>query len=100
MFHIGKLLERRGLGPQANRDETDTLLHNQPLLAELYSASISALVATGPRAGHRVAKVCDEIDLEELVGPTGRVVPPFPASVCMPMSVSRPRPHAAGAPHP
>lgn len=50
---IGKLLERRGLGPQANRKEPDALLLNQPLLAELYSASISGLVATGPRAGRR-----------------------------------------------
>jgi len=66
---IGKLLERRGLGPRSNHDESDTLLHNQPLLAELYSASITGRVATGPRAGRRVTKVGDGIDLEYLAVP-------------------------------
>jgi hypothetical protein len=59
-----RLLERRGLGPQVNPEEADTLQHNQPLLAELYSASISGRVATSPRAGRRVMKVGDAIDLE------------------------------------
>jgi hypothetical protein len=63
---IGKLLERRGLGPQTDPAETDPLVHNQPLLAELYSASISGRVASGPRAGRRVAKVSDAVDLEDL----------------------------------
>ena len=36
----------------------------QPLLAELYGASISGRVATGPRAGRRVTKVGDEVDVE------------------------------------
>ena len=68
---IARLLERRGLGPQADRDESDTLLQNQPLLAELYSASISGRVATGPRAGRRVAKVGDAIDLQDIAVPSG-----------------------------
>jgi hypothetical protein len=67
---VAKLLERRGLGPQANSDECDALRDKQPLLAELYSASITGRIATGPRAGHRVTKVGDEIDLAGLSGVT------------------------------
>ena len=69
--HIGKLLERRGLGAQSKRDESDSLVHNQPLLAELYSASIRGRIATGPRAGCRITKVGDGIDLEDLAVPAG-----------------------------
>ena len=68
---IAKLLERRGLGPQADCDESDTLRHRQPMLAELYRASISGRVATGPRAGRRIAKVGDAIDLEDIAFPSG-----------------------------
>ena len=68
---IARLLERRGLGPQANLEDTYTLLHNQPLLAELYSASISGCIASGPRAGRRVTKVGEAIDLEGLALPAG-----------------------------
>jgi len=68
---IGKLLERRGLGPQADHDESDPLVRNEPLLAELYSTSISGRVATGPRAGRRLAKVGDEVDVENLAVSAG-----------------------------
>jgi len=37
----------------------------------LYSASISGRVATGPRAGRRLAKVGDAIDLEDLAVASG-----------------------------
>ena len=36
---VARLLERRGLGPQADAEEADTLGRAEPLLAELYSAS-------------------------------------------------------------
>jgi hypothetical protein len=62
---VSKLLDRRGLGPQASHEEPDALQHSQPLLAELYSASISGRAATGPRAGRRVGKVGDTIDWED-----------------------------------
>jgi len=48
---IMRLLDRRGLGPQANPDEADRLAMDQPLLAELYAASVQGRVATGPNAG-------------------------------------------------
>jgi hypothetical protein len=68
---IARLLERRGLGPQADRDESDSLRQSQPLLAELYGASVSGRAATGPRAGRRIAKVGDVIDLEDIAVPSG-----------------------------
>jgi hypothetical protein len=86
---VSRLLERRGLGSQAGPDETDNLLHNQPLLAELYSASVSGRVATGPRAGRRPVKVGDEIDgenLSALSSPLCATVSGFTvhANVCVP----------------
>ena len=48
-------LERRGLGPRANPEEADPLRLDQPLVAELYSASVQRRVALGWRAGHRLA---------------------------------------------
>jgi hypothetical protein len=68
---VGKLLERRGLAPA--HAEPDMLQRNQPLLAELYGASVSGRVATGRRAGRQVTKVGDEIDLEDMaVAPSRR----------------------------
>ena len=69
---VARLLERRGLGPQTSGDECDLLSQRQPLLAELYGASISGRVLAGPRAGARVAKVGDAIEVEDLPAPTGR----------------------------
>jgi hypothetical protein len=49
-----RLMEQRGLGPQADPEEADALRRDEPLLADLYGASISGRVATGPRAGKRI----------------------------------------------
>jgi hypothetical protein len=68
---VERLLERRGLGPQADPELADTLQRDQPLLAELYGASISGRVATGPRAGRRVMKVGDSVEWEDLAVPSG-----------------------------
>jgi len=86
---VGRLLERRGLGPQADPDEAGALLHDQPLLAELYSASVSGRVATGPRAGRRLAKVGDDVDGDDLAalsGPRCATISGFSvhANVCVP----------------
>jgi hypothetical protein len=61
---VARLLDRRGLGPEAIPEEADTLQWDQPLLADIYGASILGRVATGLRAGRRVTKVGDEIDVE------------------------------------
>ena len=63
---IEQLLERRGLGPQADPTEADTLQHTQPLLAEPYGASVRGRIATGPRASRQVTAVGDRIDVESL----------------------------------
>jgi len=68
---VARLLERRGLGPQANPEEADGLAREQPLLAELYRASVSGRVATGPRGGRRVATVGDRIEVENLEAEAG-----------------------------
>jgi hypothetical protein len=61
---IEKLMIRWGLALQDNFREEDKLWNTEPLLGELYGASASSRVATGPRAGHRIIKVRDEIDVD------------------------------------
>jgi hypothetical protein len=68
---VKRLLERRGLGPQADPELADILQRDQPLLAELYGASISGRVATGPRADRRVMKVGDSVEWEDFAVPSG-----------------------------
>jgi hypothetical protein len=62
---VARLLECRGLGPQAAPAEANKLWQDEPLLAELYSASVSGLIATGPRAGREVVKVGDGKDMSD-----------------------------------
>ncbi len=68
---VARLMERRGLGPQSDPGE-DTLGHDEPLLAELYAASASGHIATGPRAGRRIATVGDGVDVEDGALPPGK----------------------------
>jgi hypothetical protein len=59
-----RLMDQRGIGPRSNQEEADTLRRDEPLLAELYSASISGRVATGPRAVRGIARAGDGFDFE------------------------------------
>jgi hypothetical protein len=68
---VARLMERCGLGPQSDLGE-DTLAHDDPLLAELYAASVSGRIATGPRAGRRIAKMGDAVDVEDGTQPSGK----------------------------
>jgi len=61
-----RLLERRGLGPEADASDADPLRAEQPLLAALYAASVAGRVATGPRAGRGVLRRGDRIDVDDL----------------------------------
>ena len=61
---IHRLLERRGLGPKADPEEADLLPREQPLLAELYSASVQGRIAAGPEAGKRLKGVRFEFEME------------------------------------
>jgi SnoaL-like domain/Putative transposase len=71
---VATLMERRGLGPQADPEE-DRLRHDEPLLAELYSASVSGRIGSGPRAGKCVVRVGDAVDADDDAQPArGRLV--------------------------
>jgi len=63
---LGSLLERRGLGPEADPSEADPLGADEPLLAALYGASVFGRIATGPRAGQPVLRLGDRIDADDL----------------------------------
>jgi hypothetical protein len=66
------LMEQRSIGPQADTEEADALRRDEPLLADLYGASITGRVATGPRAGKRIVKVGDGPDFEKAVMKPGQ----------------------------
>ena len=69
---VTRLMEQRGLGRRADPEEADSLQLDEPLLAELYNASITGRVATGPRAGRRIVRVGDELDCEDAVIKSGQ----------------------------
>jgi hypothetical protein len=54
---VERLLKDRGLDSEADAYGVDRLWDEQPLLAELYSASVWGRVATGPRAGRSVIRL-------------------------------------------
>jgi hypothetical protein len=60
-----RLLIRRGLGPEADLSMADSLPSEDPLLAALYGASVHSRIATGPRAGQRVLRFGDPMDVED-----------------------------------
>ena len=63
---ISQLLQRRGLDPDSDPEESDPLSRDQPWLAGLYAASVSGRVAFGPNAGRRVTRTGDQIDPESM----------------------------------
>jgi hypothetical protein len=63
---IVRLLERSGLAPDADPAEADPLPDKEPLLALLYAASVAGRIATGRRAGQRVLRVGDRIDVDDI----------------------------------
>jgi hypothetical protein len=86
---IDRLLERRGLGASADLEDADPLPGDEPLLAALYGASVQGRIATGRRAGQRVTRLGDRIDVEDLtvaLGPrcAGVAGVSVHANVCVP----------------
>jgi hypothetical protein len=73
---IGKLMIRLGM-TQSGSEKDEEFGNQQPLLAELYGASVAGRVATGPKAGKSLTKVGDDIDVEEI----GYIAGPRCASV-------------------
>ncbi len=62
---IPALLTRRGAGTlPPDEGESDRLARDQPWLSEVYAASVSGRIATGPEAGRRVAVGGDCVDPE------------------------------------
>ena len=74
---IIRLLERRGLGPTADPEEADSLSRDQPLLAELYTASVQGRIAVGPQAGNYLATAGSRIE----PGKSGKKTQPRCANV-------------------
>src|SRR5947207_1314804 len=63
--HVPALLTRRGAGTLApDEGESDRLARDQPWLSDVYAASVSGRIATGPEAGRRVAVGGDCVDPE------------------------------------
>jgi hypothetical protein len=69
---LRNLLIRRGLTPDADASTADPLPEEQPLLAELYAASVRSRIATGDRAGLGVLRIGQLVDPEETAFVTGR----------------------------
>jgi hypothetical protein len=91
---IIRLLERRGLGPKADSEEADTLSRDQPLLAELYNASVQGRIAVGPQAGNYLLTDGIQADLGKkgsLIGSRCANVLSFSlhANVCIPAKARR-----------
>jgi hypothetical protein len=92
--NIQRLLDRRGLGPDCDPEEADRLMLEQPLLAELYSASVQGRVAAGPGAGNRLKGVKFEFEMESGDKNPGRCCASqsgfsLHANVCIPAKARR-----------
>lgn len=69
---IGRLLQRRGLDPGSDPEESDPLTREEPLLAALASASTAGRVAIGARAGQRAFRFGDHVEVEDIPAFSGR----------------------------
>ena len=56
---IVRVIERRGLS-----DEPDRLKEDDPLLAQLLAAAVQGRAATGPRAGQKVLRFGDRVEID------------------------------------
>jgi hypothetical protein len=65
-------LTRRGLLPDDGQPTEDPLASDEPLLAACASASLRGRIATGPRAGRRVMRLGDRIDVEDVESVPGK----------------------------
>jgi hypothetical protein len=62
---IERLMIRLGMTSSGSEKDAE-FADKQPLLAELYGASVAGKVATGPKAGKPLTKIGDDVDLEEM----------------------------------
>ncbi len=68
---IIRLLERRGLGPNEDPQVVDPLSSDQPLLAELYAASVQGRISTGLQAGNYLATAGSKTESRKSRGKNG-----------------------------
>ena len=90
---IIRLIERCGLRPQSDPDQTDPLLCDQALLARLYDASVKGRIRHWT-AGHRVTTLGVQVEHENpavRAGPRGASLSGVSvhASVCIPAGARR-----------
>jgi hypothetical protein len=69
---VARLMDRRGIASRTDPDEDDTLRRDEPLLAALYSASISGRTITVSCACRRTVRVVDEYDFGNVTVISGR----------------------------
>ena len=86
---VENLLVQRGLLGEDAPADADPLETDEPLLSQLYSASVQGRIAAGPRAGQRLVRLGDRIDAEDvdaITGPRCASVQGFSlhADVCVP----------------
>ena len=86
---VENLLVQRGLLGEDAPPDADPLETEEPLLSQLYSASVQGRIAAGPRAGQGLVRLGDRIDAEEveaITGPRCASVQGFSlhADVCVP----------------
>ena len=69
---IVRFLQRHGLTAYDDPEEIDPVAREYPLLAALYAASVSGRIATGNRAGQRIMRFGDHVDVEHMPAIRGR----------------------------
>jgi len=69
---ITRALRRMGKLPDETDPEPDELAANDPTVAACYGASVANRVATGERAGRKVERLGDRVDVEDLHAASNR----------------------------
>jgi hypothetical protein len=64
-WRVEKLLAQEGLFGEGAPADPEPLEADEPLLSQLYSASVQGRIASGPQAGRRLLRLGDRIDVEE-----------------------------------
>jgi hypothetical protein len=85
---VQSLLERRGLGSDADSQQADALSQDDPGMAALLANSVRRRIAVGSHTGHGVVRLGDQIDgdsMDAVQGPCCAMVSGFSvhANVCV-----------------
>ena len=85
---VRSLLERRGLGSEADPQQADPLSQDDPGIAALLASSVGSRIGVGRNAGHGVVRMGDQIDpdsMDAFQGPRCAMVSGFSvhANICV-----------------